>query len=325
LCRDTILHAASAMVIPAVSRYRPPPLLAEMIQFDELPSSREDSGCESYLQRYHHDGEEIYYCERSFLITAGGVETDAANTVYGIGRAADTGVALPTTLMAHGHGVNWQNDFIRFDGDDDNSPNLCVDRDFACGLNLRIPDAYRDPACYESLNYWRFIDATKCPGVRAEFYVAVVEKPCGSALSCEDVDNFGMFEVVDSRRGTFDDFKSFTLGTNDGEMAQMRPDRTNRYTRWSGVPVEFDPEEGILNSSADEDLLAEGDVAWADGSGCEVIQHPRLNRSLVISLKDLNNPYILALDRLIPPQEFAASCENLGDFRESHLFDPGTF
>ena len=69
--------------------------------------------------------------------------------------------------MPHGYGTNWKNDFIRFDGDDDNSPNLCVDRDFACGLNLRIPDAYRNSACYEELSYWRFIDATKCPDVRA--------------------------------------------------------------------------------------------------------------------------------------------------------------
>ena len=132
-----------------------------------------------------------------------------------------------------------------------------------------------------------------------------------------------MFEVVDSRRGTFEAFKAFTLATNDGEAAQFRPDRTNRYTRWSGVPVEFDPEEGILNSNADDDLLAEGDVVWADGSGCVVVQHPRLNQSLVISLKDLNNPYIVALDGMSPPEEFAASCTGMIDFRESDLFDPG--
>ena len=87
--------------------------------------------------------------------------------------------------------------------------------------------------------------------------------------------------------------------------------------------MEFDPEEGILNSNADDDLLAEGDVVWADGSGCAVVQHPRLNQSLVISLKDLNNPYIVALDGISPPEEFAASCTNMIDYRGSDLFDPG--
>src|SRR5262249_23176462 len=67
------------------------------------------------FQRFHHAGAEAYSSRTSFLLTAGGVKAPPANKTYGVGRDADRGVAMPTTLMPTDGGLSIK-DLIRFEG-----------------------------------------------------------------------------------------------------------------------------------------------------------------------------------------------------------------
>jgi hypothetical protein len=198
---------AAEMIWEATSAYRPHELIIELAIDKSTP----------YDQRIHHGGFEIYSSGKGYLITAGGTVTPNAlgmaftplqlNVPPPFGlfqKNADKGSGVPTTLMVpSGRGKLNRNDFIRFEGVQDElshpdrdsaisdsacetdpgqaggpkcsrnltrDHNLCVHRGFACGLNLTVPAALEKTdgtGCVRRLPStnpaWSFIDSTSCP------------------------------------------------------------------------------------------------------------------------------------------------------------------
>jgi hypothetical protein len=119
------------------------------------------------FQRIHHTSVEIYSSGKGFLISAGGMTSDYAYTVYGFGGDDDKGVAMPTTLFLPKSAVDEPvdrnkpsasrttlNELIRIDGERTAKPsdapsydqNACVWDGFACGLNIVIPPSSENDA-----------------------------------------------------------------------------------------------------------------------------------------------------------------------------------
>ena len=156
------------MVNAAFSAYRIPDLI-----LDELVN-REDL---AVLERFHHDGDEIYWRSASYMLSAGGRRTPSLyhHEASGVVKTAldaavaaqiatvglvspsvphlddvvgdalykaeedSAGVAMPTALIPAGP-TRRLDDLLRFDGaDGKDSTNLCVAAGFACGAKLSIP------------------------------------------------------------------------------------------------------------------------------------------------------------------------------------------
>ncbi len=158
------------MVDAAFSSYRLPELI-----LDEMVNRQ---GRQS-IAMFHHSGDEIYWRSSSYMLSAGGRPaptlypyTADKNTISLISAAVGVevggpiaatlagylapmitsaiqvgdddarGVAVPTTLIPAGL-VRDRDSLLRFEGPSgQNSTNLCVTRDFACGRSLTIPSSY---------------------------------------------------------------------------------------------------------------------------------------------------------------------------------------
>lgn len=332
ICTTVLDNGWIELLLTAVSPYTVPAPLNDILSLRAVipggdPAYGVLTGCNGYLQHYHHAGTEIYYCARTYLLSAGGIETGPAYKVLGLfGNEDDHGLALPTLLMPHGVGTQWT-DFIRFEGNgvsgvEQNSPNLCVDRGFACGVNPVLPDAYKDPACHQLDGDWHFIDARLCPAVHAEFYVAYYERDCSSLdvsgkIKC--INNgalkFGMLEVRDSSGLGFDTFKARVKSQNAGFVLDPED---NTYIRTDGSAITFNPlTASLTNEDYDDWPLADGDVVWADGKGCIIISPPHYGQSRVLSLSNLAHPFILELQRDIVPFERSRYCSGFVRFGEA--------
>jgi hypothetical protein len=179
---------ASGLGFPATGHYIADPLIADLAIHKDVP----------YLQFIHHAGYEIYSSSRSALVTAGGIQTDHADPIT-VGPAnvtlppfaeggdqwQDVGAGIPTTVILTGdpNGVTSSPasqpariagpDFIRIEGSLNTyvphfmsfQDNLCVWQNFACGINIRIPDDLNQ--CFlEKSGNWFFLDSAVCPGYK---------------------------------------------------------------------------------------------------------------------------------------------------------------
>jgi hypothetical protein len=305
-----------------------------------------------YLQRFRHGGFEAYASGRGYLITAGGLRTDYSSTVLGLGDANDMGAAVPTTLMLSGPGAAetdgtgratiWS--FLRFQGLREqvtgSSPfgghtpqitfdhNACVDRGFACGINLAIPPdiarcLHEGPPGTEP--GWSFLDSKACPGYEdgPAVYVAIAKRSCGAAVeTCVD---FGVIEAVDvdtPSQAAFDAFIAGVLSHNPpgsipdgppvlvgGGGGQLVASLPRRYTTSDGRQIAFDVTAHIRDSDRTgldalgkwPDLpAAAGEIIDANGHGTRLISkddlvmtinNPRMpDRSIVLDFSDRNAP-----------------------------------
>jgi uncharacterized protein YodC (DUF2158 family) len=184
----------------AVSLYRPPALIMDLIM---------NQGDRSFFERYKHNGVEIYSGEPEFLISGGGIWTDAYISLLGEHDPDDEGLALPTVLIPTQmlapdqqglpNAFTDTSNFVRIEGPGEpcedpcsyQNPNgnrvmTCVARDFACGVNPVIPALYlQDRDCWHPANQvidgkiigsWTFLDreSAACVGsAGAGYYVAV--------------------------------------------------------------------------------------------------------------------------------------------------------
>ena len=213
LCADLFENGWIELLTAGLSAYRVPDLLLPLLEATSYEANAEglrQTQCAGYLQRFHHQTPEVYYCAPNFVISGGGVKTKAAYFSAGDFKADDVGVALPTLFMPNGSTRLWA-DFIRFEGGVDNSPNLCVDRNFACGVNLLIPSSYTgSPGCVTPEGNWTFIDGQQCaPGVRGQYYVAIYAAPCTTeTCAAAGAHDFGFLEAVGSQNIDFEGFRA---------------------------------------------------------------------------------------------------------------------
>ena len=167
--------AANIMISEATSFYVPSCAVLDAAIQSFVPES----------EFIHHEGYEAYSRGRGYLITAGGVETEAVNTVKDLGPLGDAlnqrddhGAAFPTTLMLNDSAFNTTLDsFIRIEGKKDKpGPNesfegdLFVIGNFACGINLVVPDAINHCLVADAGTppQWEFLDVKSCPAFGAD-------------------------------------------------------------------------------------------------------------------------------------------------------------
>ena len=181
---------------------------------------------------------EIYFRSPSFMISAGGqpaptlypyqadpatvaVFANLATGVIGgvvtapisaavaasiqIGDDDARGVAVPTTLVPAGV-VRDRDQMLRFEGPSgQNSTNMCVSLNFACGQNLQVPDSYLRKGCYTTQagkppgTQWMFIDFSgSCSTMQPwGFYVAIWSMPGASPQPGSTFTSDGLFEVYE--------------------------------------------------------------------------------------------------------------------------------
>jgi len=254
------------LVNPATSWYRLPPAIMELA-VEGVPFA--------YQQRIHHVGAELYVHAPTYVLSAGGIQSPSANTLYLMGEDSDRGVAVPTILIPTAGGRTLD-EVIRFDGRGtmhDRRDNLCVTAGFACGINLVIPDFFKD--CKERFSVpgqrWTFINTARCAGLAGgpHLYLAAYERDCAwDDEVCEKggVFNVGFFEIQEALSATPSNdpvYENFKMGRN---LALSWPALKSRgtYTMNNGTVIQFD----ILGSKEDT-----GGVVSINGIGREPVKN----------------------------------------------------
>jgi hypothetical protein len=267
------------LVNVAASRYR----LAEPIAALALDRAA------PVFQRVHHTGIEIYSSAASYLLSAGGIPTPASGRIAFLDRNTDHGVAMPTVLIAaagaelpgsdHAFGVNLD-ELFRFEGigvGHARSPDTCVWRGIACGVNFRVPDELKKPGCLNELvsstgRTWT-LSSARCPEFAngPHFYLAARQRDCPGAAVCkEGMDNFGVLIVADAPLAApaaaqdpqFDLFASFASSWLQLPAEGSRA--TVRNADGDTVVIDFDPPR-IVSTGADPPLDEGGWPLFSDG------------------------------------------------------------
>jgi hypothetical protein len=298
------LDGIGNLVNPATSWYRLPPAIMELA-VEGVPYT--------YQQRIHHVGVELYVHALTYVLSAGGIQSPSANTLYLMGEDSGRGVAVPTILIPTAGGRTLD-EVIRFDGRGtmhDRRDNLCVTAGFACGINLVIPDFLKD--CKEGFSIpgerWTFINTARCAGLAGgpHFYLAAYERDCAwDDEVCKEggVLNFGFFEIQEALAATpagdpvYDTFK------NGRNLALNWPALKSRgsYTMNNGTVIQFD----ILGSQEDTGGIvsingigrepvknwpgSNGPVISWGADGLTTVTNPATGKSVVLDFRNVSAP-----------------------------------
>jgi hypothetical protein len=229
---------AGETIIAGLSSYRPP--LAAVYR-----AMTKSNG--AYQETFYHGnrpalsyspdtpapGIEIYSNSPSFLLRAGGVWLPSGygndEWVERFGANENYGSVQSTTLMPGYNipGVDMtRNNFLRFDGYSDQSPagrdevNTCVQGGFACGLQLQVPQTWRNCAQVSTSGSWTFLNMQTgaCGGLG--FYVAIHSSAVNGA---SQYGNVGFFDAIEASSMSFGDFVNRTIADNPGMPAQLDP------------------------------------------------------------------------------------------------------
>ena len=258
--------SVQGLIDTAASGYRLPLPILELA-VDRPPS----------FERIHHAGVEIYSSGKSFLLSAGGIQTAAANRIAGIvgdPSGEDNGIAMPTVVMPTEGGLT-KNNVIQFEGvgvASDRTDGPCVADHFACGVNLSFASPPQDENlpgrslpqvslysdCMEQQTVesvqWTFINSANCasalldwrrlsptPTPSAIFFLAAAVHNCpGDDEVCgrSGVNNYGMLEIVDAPANGPDQTRAY-LDFKSSRLAALSwpPGRKGAYTLSNGGPT----------------------------------------------------------------------------------------
>jgi hypothetical protein len=146
------IAAASGMMYVATSRYSPHPVILDVA-----------INKPAFDQTIRHDGAEIYSAAPSFLISAGGIRTEASGALQfpaeitfpiEISRCTDRGAALPTVFLpAAGKPRTVLSDFLRIEGpyfEYDREAKICLGGNFKSNR----PDGEADKPKEDRLLTW---------------------------------------------------------------------------------------------------------------------------------------------------------------------------
>lgn len=335
------LGAAGSLAFEATSTYKPHELILAIAIEKDTP----------YEQWIRHAGWEHYSSGPGWLLTAGGTSTEHAQLAliapveiefmspFGL-KDENRGAGVPTTLIPHAAAQRQDTlpDFLRFEGlvqtwtkdkPDDPQPlsfdgNFCLDRGFACGIRMIIPEAVAP--CLDTFegvpDNLFFIDSAACgPWSDApRFFVVVYRQscsadyiPCGGGL-------WGFIEVVEPAPGqTLEVFATETVQRNAGRFSSWSAASTNdgidslAYVSWRSGTILFDPDlyEDDSNSTGIIALddspgghrselelwdRAGGDILIYTGEARATIGRPGDPRKIEIDFTDVEDP-----KRVLPP------------------------
>ncbi len=235
-----IKYAKHLALMSATTRYRLPLTILSLIL---EPSYNE------YLQIFTHNNYERYYNSATYKISGGGYYKKTTE----LGSEEVVTQAQPLVIFPHSSNETDYRKFIHFLGKKDPTrrDNHCITKNFACGIDLVIPDNIADSckSSIDGLDGWEFYNfkSPSCP-TKWGFYAAVFK---GSySKNDSTLGNFGIVELHEG--STEDEFENFKL-----KVKTQHENKTIRSnTRYTYKPAYEDNEE-IL-----EDIKVLIDTTW---------------------------------------------------------------
>lgn len=285
------------IVLPAItSPYRVPDFILDLMINNEH---------KTYFQGLRHMSAELYSSSPSALISSGGTYINN----FDFGTKERDGLPNPITIILTKDISTDIRNWFRIEGHKKLKyrNNLCVSRNFACGLNVRIPD-YIPETCQEKLGDWTFFNFSS-PACNYNYgvHVAVLKKNSNTIKCRAGGDNFGIIEVRESNALSYQDFKSQILSNN---LNGINCEGSSSYKTTDGLNINFEfmpkknylsPIMGYNGEGIERDYRrwkrAFGDIinSSSDGKIFE-ITNPSLRQKLTI---DVTNP--------IAPKRFVTS------------------
>lgn len=274
----------------ALGKYRVDDMILDLIINSDKPGRE-------FYQAFHHHGYEFYTGNDKYLLNAGGKYING----FDLGTGIVDGWTVPISILPTKGGMS-KPELIRILGDnrEKKRSNMCVTKDFACGLNPVIPDNI-PLNCLEKVGYWKFINLDQ-PGCSLDYdlHVAFYQRPCDGIRCRLGADTFGFFEVQSSSKMSFADFKMRVLKNN--QYRSFSSKKWNTYRTSEGVDIDFivNPlDQGTYpikdqRISLPSDLKkwprAVGSYVNSSGKGVIQIRNTYLNKDVIFDVRDLYNP-----------------------------------
>ena len=251
-----------------------------------------------FFQLYHHLGYELYTGNSKYVLNAGGKFINQ----FDLGTGKTDAWAVPISILPTDAGLD-KTQLIRIIGDKRHNKraNMCVTRDFACGLNVTLPDNIPNE-CLENFGNWTFInfDSPKCP-LSYGFYVAVFKKPCDSIRCRLGADNYGFFETKLSSKMSYAEFRDAVLKNNKNKNFKSSHWATYKNSQNENIKFLINP---ILknqypikddrNPMMFENMKswphAWGDMMSSNGKGVLHIKNSSLQSELIFDVTDIYRP-----------------------------------
>jgi len=265
------------MQFAGVDDYRVPDALLDLMI---------DRSHRNFVQRFHHYADEAYAASPSYLLSAGGHYATYAYKIAGVaGDHDDIGMALPTNLMPDGR-FHQLTDLIRFEGDSDDTKraNMCVTRDFACGMKPQVPDRYQ-PGCVRAGGRFTFVNqSSPCGSGRhgTGYYVAVYRD--------QDFGFLEMFDTALNSAVSFDQFQDEVTRRNGA--SHFNRAGQNTYIKFNGERVVFElfPDSRVIGPP-EAPFFASGTIVNSNlNSGLVTIDNPATHQQIVLDFRDALQP-----------------------------------
>jgi hypothetical protein len=275
----------------ALGDYRPDDLVLDLIMNANNPQRE-------FMQLYHHLGYEMYFGHEKYLLNAGGKFINQIDA----GTGKIDAWAVPISILPSVGGVN-KAQLIRIIGDtrDNKKANMCVTKNFACGLNIIIPDEIPE-TCMEKMDHWTFLNFSKdsCPK-KYGFFVAIYSKSCDSLRCKLGGNNFGFFEIQTPEKMNYETFKKKVVDHNS--LSKYSSKKWGAYINSHGEKIKFhvNPWKKNIYPIEDERFpFIKGNLkswphAWGDfmssgGRGLLEIKNPYLDKKIIFDVTDPLNP-----------------------------------
>ena len=305
-------------IIAGLASYRPPPAAYILAMTRQPPMQhRFYHGVRPRLRAspdIADGGVEIYYKSPSFQLSTGGM---FLNSGYGsddlpINDFAQCAIAQSTTLVPTRSDPKFV-DLIRFDPYPDwrDGVSTGVERGFACGPNLRIPDKWFEMtgAPREGPCYFLDLDRDVPPEGRLGLYVAAYRTPPEHPEQLvKPLDNLGVLHAVEAADMGFDfeRFKRLTLERNTGLPVKLdhggtyefrtADDRTIVFRAWPNGLKYLPRIVGVNGVALEDDFhaldLVDGEFLSAPNGhdGLIHVSHPGCTTPLVLDYRDPLHP-----------------------------------
>jgi hypothetical protein len=291
LLPDSVNLSSSLLVSFTIGKYRLDDQILELIMNAEQPGR-------DFFQLYHHLGFELYTGNDKYLISAGGKFINQLD----VGTGKIDGWAVPISIIPSRGGKD-RTELIRILGDrrENKRANMCVTKDFACGLNPMIPDMI--PAtCKEQINSWTFFNFNRpnCP-LKYDFYVALYQKPCDTLRCRMGGDTFGFFETQQVKKMSYENFKTVILKNNGHK--KFVSGKWNTYLNSENVRIQFSPNPfnkktypikddrfPFISGTLNKWPHAWGDFMNSNGAGTLSLKNPYMKKEIIFDVTDIYNP-----------------------------------